>query len=136
MGGDCTAMGYINKCLLDTNVLISICEKKADPFSDIEKEIGKTEFFVFQGTLEEIEKLAKQGRRIERCFNLIKKIVKEKCKVIDQKGYVDDLINIISSKDQIDIIVTNDSELIDRLKSFKVKIFRMKKNGMFVLIKG
>ncbi len=66
-------MEKLNKIVLDTNMLMAIGELKIDVFEGIEKEIGKTKFFVPEEVLKELEKLKEKNKTKKKNINIAKK---------------------------------------------------------------
>ncbi len=84
-------MEKLNKVVLDTNMLLAIGELKIDVIEELEKELGRTEFFVPEEVTKELEKLKKTGRTKKVNAEIAEKIIEKHCRIL--KGKKKKLIN-------------------------------------------
>ncbi|MBU2100149.1 hypothetical protein KKG83_03065 [Candidatus Micrarchaeota archaeon] len=121
-------MGQSSKVVLDTNMLLAVGELKIDVFSGIEKEIGKTEFFVPEEVIQELKKLKEENKTKKKHAVIAEKLIEKKCVVLEGKGKNADKKMIELAKKGF-IIATNDKELRKKIKSqgFKTAFVRQKK---------
>jgi rRNA-processing protein FCF1 len=102
------------KALLDTNFLLSMARLRIRAFDEM-RALGIKEFYVLEGSLEELEKLA-ENRGIEKEKNVVTEIMeKEGVIAIRGTGNVDDTL---VEKSREFAVATNDSALRKRIKSF------------------
>ncbi|PIN98666.1 MAG: hypothetical protein COT90_02975 [Candidatus Diapherotrites archaeon CG10_big_fil_rev_8_21_14_0_10_31_34] len=121
-------MEKFNKVVLDTNMLLAIGELKLDVFEEIEKFLGKTEFFVPTEVLHEMEKLKKENKTKAKNVLIAEIMIKKKCKIIKGENQEADK-KMKELAEQGFIIATNDKELRRAIKKkgFKTAFVRQKK---------
>jgi len=121
-------MEKLNKIVLDTNMLMAIGELKIDVFEGIEKEIGKTKFFVPEEVLNELEKLKEKNKTKKKNINIAKQLIEKKCEIIkgEKKTADEKMMQLAEEKF---IIATNDKKLRTaiRKKGYKTAFIRQKK---------
>jgi rRNA-processing protein FCF1 len=78
-------MEKLNKVALDTNMLMAIGELKIDVFEEIEKEIGKTKFFVPGEVIKELKDIKKKGRKKRINAEIAEKAIKKECVILKNK---------------------------------------------------
>lgn len=115
--------------IFDTNFLFVTFEFHIDIIRDILPLMGsKVEFFIYEGTLDELKAIEKKGDKNKRFLPLILKMLTlYKFKVITSKqSYVDD--QILENLTQEVLIATNDKALRQEIQSkgFKVMYMRQK----------
>ena len=121
----------MNRVLVDTSSLLSICETKADLF-EIEKVLGKVEYCVTSSVLYELEKLSRENLNKKKCLNILKQLMVNFTVIDDKEKYVDSSFIKLADKDYI--YVTNDSELSRELKKKGRRVFRLSNKKRFVEI--
>ena len=117
-----------NKLLFDTNILFSLCERKFDIFA-FDLILGKTKYFITRSSLKEIDRLKEKDLKKAKCYNILKKIL-EKFEVIEDKEEYADSSFIKLSNDYI--FITNDRDLVKRLKSQNKIVYILNKKGLFM----
>ncbi len=121
-------MEKYNKVALDTNMLLASGELKINVFREIEKEIGKTEFFVPEEVLKELKKLKKENKTKKKNAEIAEKLIERECRIIKGENIpADEKMKKLA--EQGFIIGTNDKELRKQIKKkgFKTAFVRQKK---------
>lgn len=117
-----------NKVVLDTNMLMAIGELKIDVIEEMEKILGKAEFFVPIEVLAELKKLKEENKTKKKNAEIAEKMIEKKCKVLEgEKTEADKKMKELAEKGFI--IATNDKELRRAIKKkgFKTAFVRQKK---------
>ncbi|MEM0359834.1 MAG: hypothetical protein QXK06_00675 [Candidatus Diapherotrites archaeon] len=118
-----------NKVALDTSILLSIPENGAQVFEGITEKLGKTEFFVTESVLRELEILKqKKGKKQE--IAIVEKALKaNKVKKIGNNyANADDCLEEKARNGFI--VATSDRELKKRIKGFGGRIIYLKKGKL------
>ncbi|MBU0470030.1 MAG: hypothetical protein KKA62_01915 [Nanoarchaeota archaeon] len=114
--------------IIDTNALIAIDLFKIDVFEELDKISDfPYQLNVLRGTLDELNKIFETQRgKFKRAAKLALKILEaKKVKVLEEKGYVDDILVDHSKKGAL--ILTQDIALKKRLKKPYLTIRQGKK---------
>jgi rRNA-processing protein FCF1 len=126
------------KIIVDTNVLVYMCDNKKDIFEFAKNKISNASFYILDKSLEEIDKIYKQKYQklkfIKNYLNKLKKVnVFEIIKVSDslysKYNDVDSLLVYFSKKN---IIFTNDKELKQRIIKKKGNVLSLGLNDVFI----
>lgn len=115
--------------IFDTNFLFVTFEFHIDIIRDIKPLLGsKVEFFIYEGTLDELKAVEKKGDKNKRFLPLILKMLNlYEFKVISsQKSYIDE--QILDNLSEEVLVATNDKALRQEIqkKGFKVLYMRQK----------
>ncbi len=78
-------MAQSSKVVLDTNMLLAIGELKIDVFEEIKKELGKTEFFVPEEVMDELEKLKEKNKTKKMNAGIAEKLIEKNCVILKSK---------------------------------------------------
>jgi len=118
------------KVIIDTSALLTMCDG-IDFFTPVEREFGNVKYIVPVSVVEELNKLAKQNLKYEKCLKLLTRIISSnRISVIatgNTKNYADDdLLNMDG-----DLFVTNDMELAKKLSEQSKKVFILKRNRYY-----
>ena len=108
-------MGFSNRVVFDTNMLLAVLQFKVDVFGMVEERLGKTQFFVTESVLEELEKIAGQGPKKQKEVALVKEILENNAvQTVPGNGNADkDLAELAL---QGFLVATNDKKLRKRIK--------------------
>jgi rRNA-processing protein FCF1 len=121
-------MEQLNKVALDTNMLMAVGELKIDVIEGIEKSIGKTEFFVPEEVIKEMEKLKEKNKTKKKNIVISEKLIKKYCKILKgENKSADQRMQELAEKGFI--VATNDKKLRKKIKNkgFKTAFVRQKK---------
>jgi len=122
-------MGSVNKVAVDTNMLIAINQFKFDFFNEVKREFGKVDFVVPKKVIEELEKIAGEGKKNLSSVRIAKELMnKEEVKEVETEATnADDALVELAGKEII--VATNDVDLKNRVKEVggKVIFLRQKK---------
>lgn len=123
------------KIILDTNMLTAILGLKIDVFSEIERMLGKVDFFIAEQTIVELNRIAIKGGKEGKKAKIALKILGERKygKIVVPEKECDDALLEMSGTGMI--IATNDRELRRRIRknNGKTIFIRQKK---FVELEG
>ena len=122
-------MGASNKIVLDTSMLLSIPENKARIFEGITEKLGKTEFFVTESVLRELE-ILRERKGKKRDVGIVEKALEaNKVERLDDGcGNADDCLAGKASEGFI--VATSDGALKKRIKGFGGRVIYLKKGKL------
>ncbi len=121
----------LQKVLVDTSALLSMCETKSDIY-DVEEELGKVEFCITKSVKTELEKLSIESTKKKKCLNFLNRIISNFEVIDDNEKYADK--GFITLADDDFVFITNDSELAKSLKKKGKRVFRLNVKNRFVEI--
>jgi len=111
---------------VDTNMLFAITDHGIRVFEELKMIIGGKEIVVPKQVLEELEKLAKEGKTFERKVEVLRKVLKEnETKVIEVEAVGAD--NALEKLAKDYFIATNDKKLKKRIKIVNGKVIYLRK---------
>jgi rRNA-processing protein FCF1 len=116
--------------IFDTNFLFVTFEFRIDFISQIENIVGSnTQFYIYEGTLSELENIERKGDKNKRFLPLITKMFTTyNFKIIKSKqDYIDDQILENAQKDIL--IATNDKELRQQLWKLPARVMYMRQKS-------
>jgi rRNA-processing protein FCF1 len=113
------------KVILDTNFLLTTIRYKLHGLSQI-KERFPAEFYVLSGSIDELEGLAKNNKKIAKEYKLVKEMLHNE-KAIGIKSSTENVDNELVELSKEYIIATNDKELRNRIKESGGKTIFIKK---------
>lgn len=116
--------------IFDTNFLFVTFEFNIDLITQIERLVGsKTQFYIYEGTLSELENIEKKGDKNKKFLPLITTMFKRyQFKIIESnQNYIDDQILEHSNKGIL--IATNDKELRQQLWKIPCRVLYMRQKA-------
>ncbi|HDD45937.1 MAG TPA: hypothetical protein ENG42_00530 [Candidatus Aenigmarchaeota archaeon] len=119
------------KCVLDTNFIIYLVEKKVDIFSCL-CEYGKPKFYITRAVLDEIKKITKnKGSKGKNARAALKLIEELGIKVLKYNSDADKSL-IVAAKELGMFLCTHDRKLIDISKKTGIKIVMLRGKGIII----
>jgi rRNA-processing protein FCF1 len=116
--------------IFDTNFLFVTFEFKIDFISQIQSIVGSnTQFYIYEGTLSELENIERKGDKNKRFLPLITKMfLTYNFKIIRSKqDYIDD--QILENSEKNILIATNDKELRQTLWKVPARVMYMRQKA-------
>lgn len=121
------------KVALDTNMLFAQEQFKTRVVEEIQGILHNAKIVIPVQVLEELEKLEKKGKRLEKQVRIARQVLKEekigRIKII--AGSADKALLLLSKKGFI--IATNDGELRKKIKQAKGKSITLRKRKYLIL---
>lgn len=113
------------KILLDTNFLLTTIRYKLHGLSQIKEKIP-SDFYVLSGTIDELEGLARNDKKIAKEYKLVQEMLHNN-NAIGIKSSTENVDNELVELCKEYIIATNDKELRNRIKKAGGKSIFIKK---------
>lgn len=129
------ALQTTNPIIFDTNFLFVPFEFKIDLIGEVKRLVGSSyNFYIYQGTIDELLNIEKKGDKNKKFLPLISKMLHVyNFKIIkSNQKYVDNQI-IVNFNPKL-IIATNDKELRQKLIKEKFKIILMRQKSYLLLV--
>ncbi|MCR4334920.1 MAG: PIN-like domain-containing protein [archaeon] len=114
-----------NKVAFDTNMLLNIARFKIDVFQETKKMFGNVEFLVPKQVMEELDRLAGEGRVLRKEVNVAKMAIENnKVKIIENnEKNADEALKKMASEA---IIATNDKALKDSVREMNGRVLYLR----------
>jgi uncharacterized protein len=104
------------KVVIDTNMIISCVNFKIDLFEEIRKLLGNVEIIITENIKNELEKLKKDGKNMEKTVNIAEKLLERNGIKVEESRVKPTDNELVELASKGFIIATNDKDLKQTIK--------------------
>ncbi len=120
----------MSSIIVDTNSIIFAAMNNIDIFDSIKTKMPNATVMISKGILRELEKISDSNTKYRKSGRVALELLKKhNMKIVEDSTYADDWI-VKEAKTLRCYVCTNDVALKRRLKSVKIKVLSVSRNGV------